>query len=116
MNDFTPFGWDAADGIPILRIESDKVGSGIKLCAMGADDEMANTMFSIEVDGSRVYSKRPEPMLIEYLQGMLEAEEYALSLNGKTPELILLTEEELRHIERVKNDVEDGLEDAPLGQ
>jgi len=108
------FGWDADAGRPLLRLDRDKVGEGIRFTSLGADDEMANTMFALLVDGEREMSRRPEPLLVTYISLIAHAESFTLSLNGK-PHRVDFGEDRKEKLERLRDDLEDGLKDAPLG-
>lgn len=110
------FGWDRDEERPTLMLETDKVGSKVEFEAMGYEDDMANTMFLVTYDDSRMVVRRPEPMLVTFLRLLLKAEEYELWLNDSSPEVIKLDDEQLASIEETMNRLKDVMADSPLGQ
>lgn len=109
------FGMIPETGVPLLKLDCDKVGSGVKFTTIGADDEMANTLFVLKVDGEREETRRPEPMLVTYLDMLLMAEEYTIQFVDGTTKNVQFKEKELHGIKETKAEVKAGLENAPLG-
>jgi hypothetical protein len=116
MNQRSTFRWDMDYDRPLLALGRDKVGGEVRFEAFGADDDQANTQLAIYADDKLVRTKRPEPLLITYLRGLIEAEEYVLSIDGEEPQVIELSESEVERMKVVADEVQEGLENAPLGE
>jgi hypothetical protein len=111
----SPFGYDTANGCQILRFESHDAKDGIEITAFGADDEMANTMFAVWVGDDRVLTRRPEPLLVEFVGNIVEDGMFILEVGDIIKKKIRLDEKRREHLAEVQSELKDGLENAPLG-
>lgn len=116
MSPRSNFRWDMDYDRPLLALGRDKAGADISFEAFGADDEEANTQLAIYADDRRVVTKRPEPLLVTYLRGLIEAKEYVVSVDGEHTEVVELSDEEVEQMKVIADEVQEGLKSAPLGE
>jgi CRISPR/Cas system-associated exonuclease Cas4 (RecB family) len=88
----------------------------IRFKSIGADDEMANTMFVIEIDGNREKTLRPEPAIVHLLKGLAESKSFLLFYGPSGKREIPIDKGRRNHLQQVAREIEEGLEDSPLGQ
>lgn len=73
---FERFGWDRDNDRPLIEVLPLGAPGGVvvKIVALGADDEHADTMFALK-DGDDCLKEawRPEPMQVVFLEAMLAA-------------------------------------------
>jgi hypothetical protein len=89
------FGWDGAHHRPLIEIEDDGDAQlPPKFRAFGAEYEDADTMFAVmDQDDNRAYISRPEPLHIEFLDGMIAAGALTVVMDEFDMEMELDSEE-----------------------
>lgn len=108
------FGYQNGTGLPVLRLEDEAALDGVEFTAFGADDHMANTMLTVEAGGERLITRRPEPLLVEFVDLIATERCFVLQV-GEESKRVVLTEEQQDHIEEIAEELDEGLENAPLG-
>lgn len=75
---FERFGWDAEHDRPLVAVQPLAAPGSVvvRIVALGADDDQADTMFALKDGNDRVKEAfRPEPMQLVFLEGMLAADD-----------------------------------------
>jgi hypothetical protein len=104
------FGWDTANGRPILRVDDGRAVHGVEMVAYGADDPEADTMFCIKVSNrggekERIVTMRPEPMQMGFLRDILRAGSFTLEVDS-VQEGINVDEKRAERLKQVKYELE----------
>lgn len=111
----SPFRWDEEYSRPKLQLEDEAAADGIEMRAIGSDDDMANTMFIIFADDKHVVTKRPEPLLVEFVESIVECGSFTLEVEGHGEWTVQITVEQKERLEELAEVLEEGLDNAPLG-
>jgi hypothetical protein len=111
----SPFAWDEENDRPAIHLEDEAAADGISMRAFGADDEVANTMFIIFAGDKHLVTKRPEPLLVEFVEDIVEHEAFTLEVEGHGEWEVTLNEDQKDKLSKVVEALEEGLDDAPLG-
>lgn len=108
--DPSPFGWDKEHDRPFLRLETEKaLEVGIEIRAFGADDCMADTLFAVFAGDERLLTRRPEPLLVKYVEDIAESAGLTLIVEGHPSQGIELTESQQETMRDVAAKLKDGL-------
>lgn len=110
------FGHDPSSGRKILRLEDEKALEGLEFRAFGSDYPEADTLFTVWVDGERVLTKRPEPVMIEWLEWILDDREFILEVMHHSPKVVTFDDDRVEKFEAMVRELEKGLKDAPIKQ
>jgi hypothetical protein len=108
------FAWDSNHRRPSLLLD-EAAKDGIELRAFGADDEEANTMFAIFAGEQRLHLQYPEPLLITFINDIIEREAFTLTAGSEGSQRVAVDEQRKEQLSELIKKLEQGLEDAPLG-
>lgn len=76
------FCWDEDHDRPALDLD-DIAKDGIEFQAFGSDYDNVDTMFAIFADGERILTTRPEPLLISFLEDIIEESAFTMYAGEK---------------------------------
>ena len=116
FRDPPPFGWDRTHDRPLLNLESEEAMDGIELRAFGSEYEDVNITFAVFAGENRIYTKRPEPLLVDFIADIVQAEAFTMQVKDHPPQEVSLDIEQVHQMARVEYELEKGLKDAPFGR
>lgn len=106
--------YDADSGLCVVSVDSDLVFDGFEITAFGSDYPNADTMFALWVGDERVETRRPEPLLVDFLADIVGDREFRLDGKTKTATVSLDKAQQVK-MAKVAREIESALEQSPLG-
>jgi hypothetical protein len=114
MSDIS-FSYDHDWGLHVVVVPEGIDRTDVEFTAFGSEYEDANTMFAVKIEGERVYTTRPESILVWFFSEIVGERMYLLE-SGESVNLVSLPLEEQIEMAKMTREIKRGMKDSPLAR